>query len=433
MSGISPPPATQPLSATPPTRVRYLVLAALFALAVLTYLDRVCISLAAPFISGELRLTPLEMGTVFSIFAAAYALFEVPTGWLGDRLGARRVLFRVLTWWSCFTAATGLVQNFSALVAVRFFFGAGEAGAYPNMNRAIANWFPPARRGMAMGTVWMGSRLGAAITPPLVLFLMRAVGWRHTFQILGAAGILFAIFWRAWYRDRPAEKLGVNAAERNLIASPRSAAGQHVPWRRILANPNLWALNLMYFTLGFTYYFYISWFPTYLVKHRGVAMTDLAVFASLPLIFSTAASIGGGVVTDFLARRWGIAWGRRAVGMAGCAASAILLVAGLRSPALVASVVLVSLAAGASDFTLAASWSACADIGGNAVGAVSGTMNMIGNAGSALSPVLMGYLVQRTGNWDLTLYIAAVLNLAGVLLWLRVDAGRGLEQVSHAS
>jgi sugar phosphate permease len=286
---------------------------------------------------------------------------------------------------------------------------------------------------MAMGTVWMGSRLGAAITPPLALFLMRAVGWRHTFQILGVAGILFAIFWRAWYRDRPAEMPGVNAAERQVIDSGSAAAGPRVPWRRILANPNLWALNLMYFTLGFTYYFYISWFPTYLVKHRGVAMADLAVFASLPLVFSTAASIGGGVVTDLLARRFGIAWGRRAVGMAGCAASAILLVAGLRAPALVASVVLVSLAAGASDFTLAASWSACADIGGNAVGAVSGTMNMIGNAGSALSPVLMGYLVQRTGNWDLTLYIAAALNLAGVLLWLRVDAGRGLEQVSHVS
>jgi ACS family glucarate transporter-like MFS transporter len=409
-----------------PTHVRYAVLAVLFLLAVLTYLDRVCISLAAPSISAEMHLTPLQMGLVFSIFASAYALFEVPTGWLGDRLGARRVLFRVLTWWSLFTAATGMVRGFYTLLGVRFLFGVGEAGAYPNMTRAIAAWYPPARRGMALGTIWMGSRLGAAIAPPLVLFLMSRFGWRFTFQLLGAAGIVFALFWRTWYRDSPAQKRGVNPAEAALIGLGPAAQAGAVSWRQIFRSSNLWALNAMYFTLGFTYYFYISWFPTYLVKHRGVPVANLAVYASLPLVFSTIASISGGLVTDSFARRWGIRWGRRAVGMAGCGASACLLLTGLRMHNPTASILLVSLAAAASDFTLAASWSACADIGGSAVGAVSGVMNMIGNVGSSVSPALMGYLIQRTGNWDLTLYIASALNLAGILLWFRVDAASRL-------
>ncbi len=414
-----------------PTRVRYLVLAVLFGLAAFTYLDRVCISLAAPWMIKDLGLTPLQMGMAFSIFAAAYALFEVPTGWLGDRLGARRVLARVLAWWSLFTAATGWVHGFSSLIAVRFLFGVGEAGAYPNMTGAIAAWFPQRRRGLAIGAIWMGSRLGAAITPPLVLFSIHHIGWRATFHILGAAGMVLAAIWYLWFRDRPSEMGGVNAAEIQWITgnetqAPRDAS---VPWKLIVSSRNLWALNLMYFTLGFTYYLYISWFPMYLVKHRGVPVSQLALYASMPLIFSTVASMAGGLATDHLVRRLGVAWARRGVGMLGCAGSAICLTSGILTTDVRASVILISLAAGASDFILAAAWASCADIGGAAVGAVSGAMNMTGNIGASLSPVMMGLLIERTANWNLTFLIAAGLNLVGMVLWLLIHADRKL--VSH--
>jgi sugar phosphate permease len=411
-----------------PTRIRYRVLIVLFGLAAFTYLDRVCISMAAPWIIRDLQLTPVQMGMVFSIFAAAYALFEVPTGWLGDRLGARRVLARVLAWWSVFTAATGWTQGFSSLIAVRFLFGAGEAGAYPNMTRAVAEWFPQKRRGMAMGTIWMGSRLGAAITPPLVLFSIHLVGWRNTFHILGVAGILLAVLWYLWFRDSPAEMHGVNTAEAQYIADGSSPLTSHsaIPWKLILKSSNLWALNLMYFTLGFTYYLYISWFPLYLVQHRGVSLSQLALYASLPLLFSTIASMAGGLVTDMLILPLGVAWARRSVGILGCATAAIALTSGILTQNMHASVILISLAAGASDFILAAAWASCADIGGAAAGTVSGAMNMTGNIGAALSPALMGLLIEKTANWNLTFLIAAGLNLVGMVLWLYIRADRKL-------
>lgn len=411
-----------------PTRVRYLVLAVIFLLAVITYLDRVCISIAAPFISSELGLSAVQMGTVFSIFAFAYALFEIPTGWLGDRFGPRRVLSRVVIWWSLFTVFTGMTRGFHSLLAVRFLFGAGEAGAYPNITRALASWFPLRRRGTALGIVWMGSRLGAAISPPLVLFLITRFGWRGTFYILGVVGVVWAVFWIGWYRDDPAQKRSVNAAELELLRKDKvetlARPVTHLPWRQLFSSSTLLSIYLMYFTLGFVYYLYITWFPTYLMKARGMTLAQMGVYASLPLAFSAVATLVGGVTTDWLVRRWGLRWGRAGVGIFGCSASAIFLLAGLQVSDVRISVLLISLSAASSDFTLAASWSTCADIGGRLAGTISGTMNMVGNFGSMLSPLLMGFFIQTFGNWNMTFYIAAGLNVVGMVLWLKIDASK---------
>ncbi len=413
-----------------PTRIRYVVLAGLFGLAAFTYLDRVCMSIAAPWIIRDLKLSPEQMGTIFSAFAAAYALFELPTGWLGDRLGPRRVLARVLVWWSIFTAAIGFARSYGWMLAVQFLFGAGEAGAYPNMTRAVTVWFPPRGRGSAMGTIWMGSRLGAAVTPPIVLLFLHYLGWRETFRTLGVAGGILAATWFVLYRDNPSEVKCVNTAERELIADEGTTAFTnehvHIPLGAILSNGNLWALDLMYFTLGFTYYLYISWLPMYLVKQRGVSLHQLAYFAALPLVFSAAASLGGGLVTDLLIPYTGLKWARRTVGMTGSAGAATCLFISLHLSDVYLAILFLSLAAAASDFILAAAWATCADIGGRTAGTVSGAMNMIGNLGATLSPALMGFVVQRTGSWNLTFAIAAVLNLAGFLLWFRIDATRRL-------
>jgi MFS family permease len=413
-----------------PTRVRYAVLAIIFLLAVITYLDRVCISIAAPFISTDLRLNPVQMGAVFSIFALAYALFEVPTGWMGDRFGARKTLARVVIWWSVFTVFTGLSRGYHSLLTIRFLFGAGEAGAYPNITRAMASWFPLRRRGTAMGIVWMGSRLGAAISPPLVLFLITHFGWRGTFYVLGVVGLLWAVFWIFWYRDDPAQKSGVNEAELRLLREDKDAVAEPVhrlPFRQLFSNSNLVSIYLMYFTLGFVYYLYITWFPTYLMKARGLTSAQMGVYASLPLAFSAVATMFGGLTTDWLVRRIGLRWGRAAVGIFGCSSSVVFLVAGLQVSDVRLSVLLIALSAASSDFTLAASWSTCADIGGRLAGTISGTMNMVGNVGSMLSPLLMGYFIERFGNWNLTFYIAAGLNVVGMILWLKIDASKRLK------
>ena len=282
-----------------------------------------------------------------------------------------------------------------------------------------------------MGTVWMGSRLGAAITPPLVLFLFQVIGWRRSFQALGVLGLVLAGLWFFWYQDDPSKNKSVNSAELLLIQDgggrerPAIASGS-IPWMAFVKNTNLWSLDLMYFTLGFSYYLYISWFPTYLLRARGISMSQLPLYSSLPLWFSVVGTVAGGALTDSLVKRWGLVWGRRAVGMAGCAGSALFLIAGLQATDARSGVLLISFAAAASDFTLATSWSTCADIGGSVVGTISGTMNMIGNIGSVLSPVMMGFLVQRTGSWNLTFYVAAGLNVVAILLWLRIDASSNL-------
>jgi ACS family glucarate transporter-like MFS transporter len=176
-----------------PTRARFTLLSFTVALAVITYLDRVAISSAAPAIRGELGLSPVQMGWVFSAFTWAYAVFEIPSGWLGDVMGPRKVLTRIVLWWSGFTMATGLARGFATLVAARFLFGAGEAGAFPNISRSFARWFPAAERGSAHGVVFMGTRLGGAITPPLVVLLISQLGWRRTFFAFGLLGVIWCV------------------------------------------------------------------------------------------------------------------------------------------------------------------------------------------------------------------------------------------------
>ena len=234
----------------PATRVRYVVLAFGFTLSVITYIDRVSISAAAPTITTELGLSRLQMGAVFSAFTLAYAAFEVPSGWWGDVRGARRVLTRIVVWWSLFTALTGAAWNFLSLVAFRFLFGAGEAGAFPNCTRIFSRWMPPTERGRAHGLIFTGSRLGGALTPYAVVALMAAVGWRSTFFLFGTLGLAWAAAFYSWFRDDPAEKASVNRTELELIrggsADPTSHDPPRVPWRALLTSSNLWAICLMY-------------------------------------------------------------------------------------------------------------------------------------------------------------------------------------------
>src|SRR5262249_25972231 len=260
---------TQPLAGTlnlEPTMLKYRhrVLVLLFLLSMITYLDRVCIGVSSTRMREDLGISLENWGWVLSAFTISYALFEIPSGALGDRIGPRKILTRIIIWWSAFTSLTGAISNFYALVFARFMFGAGEAGAYPNCSSSISRWFPLAERARAHSFVWMASRLGGAITPWLVIPLQAAYGWRVTFLIFGSVGLVWAAVWYWWYRDHPIQKEGVTERELNEIGTGDSLEVRHgLPWNLALRQWNFWKIILMYHTYCWGSFFYLSWLPTY--------------------------------------------------------------------------------------------------------------------------------------------------------------------------
>jgi len=419
----------------PRSRVRYRVLAFAFALAVVTYLDRVCISAAAPFIMSDLRLTMLQMSLVLSAFTLAYSLFEVPSGWRGDVAGARRVLTRIVLWWSAFTVLTGAAWSLRSLVAIRFLFGAGEAGAFPNIQRAFSRWFPARERGRANGVLFLGSRVGGALAPGLAILLIAHGGWRASFVAFGALGVIWAVAWHGWYRDLPADHPAVDGSERAWIeqdtaAGPTAAPAEHagVPWPRLLASPNLYAICGMYFTYGYGLYFYFTWLPTYLIRGLGFSARAGGLLAGLPFVLAGAADLAGGWLTDRLSLTRGLRAGRCHLGCASFGGCALLLVASTQTGAPVAKAVLLALALGSADLALSAAWAVCLDTGARYAGVVTGFMNTSGNLGGFMAPLVMGYAVQRWGSWDLPFGITTAIYAAGAALWLAIDPDRPLAQ-----
>lgn len=411
---LSAPPALQKA-----TRVRYGVLGFAAVLSMITYLDRVCFGTVAPLIQDEFGLTETQKGMLFSAFALAYAAFEVPSGWLGDVFGSRRTLIRIVLWWSVFTALTGTVAPiagwpwfaFTAMLTVRFLFGVGEAGAYPNIARTFYNWFPFKERGRAQGVVWMAGRFGGGITGFVVMALfyktvvngVEVTHWRHVFWIFGLLGVIWCIAWWWWFRDRPEEHASVNAAELAVIHSDgdQHAGAGHagVPWGLLLRSGNLWILCGQYFCAAYGWYFNITYLPGYLrdkygvtADHWGFWTTSLMVGA--PLLLGAMACLVGGILTDrFIQRTGNRKWGRRLFGVVGhgsCAACYLLSVYA-RNPWLF--VLGIALAAFCNDLTMGSAWASCLDIGKRYSGIVSGCMNTIGNLGGAAAGVLTGRVV----------------------------------------
>ena len=247
-----------------PTRVRHWVMVFAVALAVITYIDRVAISWAAPYIQRDLNLDSGQMGLVLGAFGWAYALFEIPGGFFGDWIGPRKVLTRVVLWWSFFTAATGWARGLATLTVTRFLFGAGEAGCFPNITKIFSTWLPAKEKVRGQGIVWMAARWGGAFTPPLVSFVILRVGWRHAFELFGLIGPVWAIVFYLWFRDNPMDHSGLNQAEREMVSSSAKLAPghAHVPWMKFLSSGRVWLLCWQYFCLTYGWYFYITWLPT---------------------------------------------------------------------------------------------------------------------------------------------------------------------------
>jgi len=414
--------------APPVSRVRFRVRRLAFWLAIITYLDRVCIAVAAPFIMDDLGLTVVQMGVVFSAFTLAYSLFEIPSGWLGDVMGPRRVLTRIVLWWSAFTMATGLAQGPRSLIVIRFLFGAGEAGAFPNAVRSFATWFPVRERGMANGVLFFGSRLGGALTAPLALFLVRQYGWRVSFAAFGALGLVWAFVWFRSYRDRPADHPDIHPTELAWIAqdgdNPSAHAPRATPWRLLLASRNLYAICAMYFAFGYGLYFYFTWLPTYLLRELHFSLVTSGVFASLPFVLAGGANLAGGWTTDRLARAGNLRSARVGVGAASFATCAGLVILSTIVSAPVAKAVLLALALASADFALGACWAVCLDVGTAHAGVVTGFMNTFGNLGGLVGPLVVSLMVERWQSWTYPFYVTAAVYAMGAAAWLAIDPHR---------
>jgi MFS family permease len=394
----------------------------------ITYMDRVVIASTVPDIQKELGLSMVTIGWILSSFRWGYALFQIPGGWLGDWIGPRRALTLIVTWWSIFTSATALAWSASSMAVFRFLFGAGEAGAFPIATRSLSRWMLPAERGFAQGITHAGSRLGAAATPPLVVWMIASYGWRVPFWVFGGVGLAWAAVWFWYYRDTPEQHRRVNAAERELIHSsmggPRPGLGRSVPWRRILASSTLWYLCAMYFCYAYCISVYLDWFPTYLKEHRGYTLRQMGIYASLPLLAGTAGDLLGGWFSDVLLR-WhhDVKRARQVVAIAGfvIAAGGIIPAALTSDPA--TCVMLSCVAVFGLELTVGVAWAVPLDIGGDYAGSVSSVMNMCGNIGGAISPTVLAYLVRGFG-WHVPFLVASCLCIVAALLFFKIDAAQ---------
>ncbi len=402
-------------------KYRHRVLGFLFFLSIVTYVDRVCISVAGPAMQKDLNLSPEQWGWVVAAFAFAYAIFEIPTGSMGDRSGPRGVLTRIVIWWSAFTTLTGMVSNYFVLLGTRFLFGAGEAGAYPNSSAAISRWFPATERGRAHGVVWMASRIGGAISPLMVIPIQVAYGWRASFLVFGILGVVWAAAWFWWFRDNPADKPGVTREEIEEIGVTRGSGSHAIPWGQALRSPNLLWIMLMYHTYCWGSFFYLSWLHTFLVKGRGFDDADVKSMSWLPFAFGAVANLMGGITSDRLVKRIGLRWGRRVVAMSGLGASALFITLTMFTEDKLLSVLLLALGYAGSDFMLPVAWAVCLDTGRKYAGAVTGAMNTAGQLGSTLTSLAFGYLVTGFGSYNAPLAPMAAMTAISALLWLKID------------
>jgi sugar phosphate permease len=409
-----------------PSKGRWYVLLLISVMYLITYLDRVNISAAAPEISKEFGFDKVTIGVIFSAFAWSYALFQVPGGWLSDRFGARRVLTGVVGFWSIMTAATAAAFSATSFIAIRFLFGIGEAGAFPGATRAMQLWYPQRERGLVQGVTHSASRLGAAIAPPVVVLIMSAWGWRPVFYICGVAGLLWALWWALTYRNFPQDHPWVNKAElqtiRGVDASgflepPPMDKQTDVPWRTLIGSSNMWAIMCAYFTYVYCLWIFLSWLPSYLIEARHFTLIKVGIYASLPLFAGVVGDTVGGIATDWLLRKTGSAKiGRRVVAIVGLLGCAVCIVpAALTDNALVAVYGLTA-SMFFLEFTIGPSWAVPMDTGGKYSGTVSGMMNMAGNFGAAISPIVFGVLAQG-GNWEAPFIVAAGLLVAGAAVW----------------
>ena len=403
------------------THTRYWVVVFALALAMVMYIQRVAISAAAPYITKDFNLTNTEMGWVFSAFAASYALMEIPMGLMGDKLGVRRILTQVVLLWSLFTALTGAAWNLGSLLVIRFMFGTGEAGCFPNLTRMLSAWLPVGERVKAQALMWAFGRWGGALAPPIALLAITQLGWRWGFVALSLLGLVWVAVFLPWFRNDPAEHKGVNAEELKLLESSRELVlhDHGMPWYRLLLQKDIAFLGLQYFGFSYTWYFYVTWLPTWLQRVHGLTKVETAGYAMLPLALGGVGSIVSGLLPLSIPRKWVAIGGFTVTGLL------ILVIPGIQDVKV--AMALMALASFSSDLTMPISWNTCVEIGKQYTATVSSTMNMLGNLAGFTAPLVGGIILDHTNqDWNMVLRTMAAAAIVSGACWffLEPDAKR---------
>jgi MFS family permease len=391
---------------------RYWIVLLALVINMVCYTDRACIAVAGPEIRKAFHFTQAQMGLVYSIFSLSYFLGQTPWGALADRKGSRGIVAFAVAGWSAFTALTGTAWNFLSMLMIRFTFGALESAFSPSIAAAFNRWVPVGEQATAFGFFLGGGRLGAAMTPPIVAFLMVRYGWRLPFLVFGAVGFVSSVVWFKSYSDN----LPVDGI-RNLEAN-RSRAKARINWSSLLRSSRLWCLLAAAFGATFMWQFYMTWFPTYLREHRGLSVAESSFYASIPFLAGVGATWLGGMLTDLIGRQTNVRFARTVIGLVSLCGGALLMSVGLWLPQAGPAALSMGLAAGALDLYLGAAWASAIDIGG---GTAAGLVNASSNCAAFVSPALMGWVLQRFNNWDWLLLLSVVTTCAAAVSWLFVN------------
>jgi sugar phosphate permease len=418
--------AMEMVGASERSHVRWVVLLLLCLMYLITYLDRVSLANTATLIMKEYGFDKKTMGTIFSAFIWAYALFQVPGGWLGDRFGPRRVLSSIMVYRTVIAVLTTLATGFFSLWGIRFLLGVGEAGAFPTATRAMQMWYPRDERGFVQGISHAASRFGAAIGPPIAVAIMIHYGWRSVFYVVGVLSLLWSLLYMTVYRNMPEEDSSVSHAElarirgldeKGEIKKANVAKRPKVPWSILLKHGNMWAVMCAYAAYIYSLWFFLTWLPTYLVEYRKFTLIKTGLFAAMPLMAGVVGDAFGGWLTDnLLVRTNNLKFSRRSVAimaMVGCG-SCTMFAALSANPN--TAVYCLTAAMFFLEMTIGPAWAVPMDIGGEFSGTVSGMMNMGGQFVGALSPIVFGQLVSG-GSWVAPFAVSAGLLFIGAAIW----------------
>ena len=414
---------------------RHLLIVSTFLLSVLLYVDRTCISTAKDAVCADLGLNKEQWSWVLASFAFGYALFQTPGGAMADKLGGRFVLTAVVAAWSVFTGLTAVAWNFVSMLVIRFLFGAGEAGAFPGMARVVYSWIPVKERGLVKGINFSGSRIGAALAMPGVAWLIHQFGWKQTFVVLMVIGFGWAAFWWLWFRDDPTQHKTISKTELDFILANRqdgqanSAKPDPLRVGAMFASGNLWLMMIQYFGSNFTFFFSLTWLYPYVKAKYNLTAVDAGFYAMIPLLAGAVGNVFSGWLVDFLYRTGRGTLSRKLPAIAGFALAALGMVMSLDQQTAAGAIAWLSLAIFGADMTLSPSWSFCIDIGGKHAGAVSGTMNMAGNLGSAITALAFAYMPESSRGNVAFFYTAAALSGVAIVCWLLANPGK---KIIHA-
>ncbi len=411
---------------------RYFMIFGTFLLAMIVLVDRACISVAKESIVKDLGLTNTQMGWVFSIFALSYALAQTPSGMLADRFGPRKILTVVVSLWSILTTLTGAAWNFISLLIVRFLFGAGEAGAFPGMAKAVFSWIPMSERGIANGINFSGGRIGVAVALPLVALLVDAVGWRMSFVVLGLIGFVWAFIWYFWFKDEPSDHKGISVEEKNFILTERQQISpeesRFLEIRTMFKSRNMWRIMIQYFCSNFTFFFTLTWLFPHIKERYMLDSVEAGFYASIPLLAGAMGNWVSGWLVDYIYKKkhWNLS--RKIPAIIGFSLSALGLVLSIYMDNVLPAIIFLSIAIFGADMTLSPSWAVCVDIGKNNAGSVSGTMNMAGNLGSFITALAFPYINVWAGSVTPFFYTGAALNIIAIILWTFIRSDRAIEE-----